>query len=298
MIIKDNSVLSSPTAVALGFFDGVHLGHASLINKTKELASDKIKTVVYTLDTHPSAFFGAPVPMITPVNERISVLKTFNTDYIYLQKTNSDFLNLTPEEFFNEILINKLGAVHVVSGENYTFGKNKSGNSILLKKLCDEKGINYTVVPFSKDGNHVISSSLIRELLSDGNIPAVNRMLGRPFSLSGKVVRCRKIGATLGFPTANFLPEENAQLPLSGVYATNTIVLGKSYPSITNVGTAPTFAENKLIIETHILDFNENIYSQNITIEFLKLLRAQQKFSSPELLTQQLKADTLSRRKI
>ena len=127
--------ISSPTAVALGFFDGVHLGHASLINKAKQLATGGIKSVIYTLDTHPSVFFGSPVRMITPGEERISLLKSFDTDYLYLQKTDRSFLNISPEEFVNDILINTLGAVHVISGENYTFGKNKSGTSKLLKKL-------------------------------------------------------------------------------------------------------------------------------------------------------------------
>ncbi|MFA7637078.1 MAG: bifunctional riboflavin kinase/FAD synthetase [Monoglobales bacterium] len=290
--------IPSPTSVALGFFDGVHLGHAALIKKTKEFAKGEIKSVIYTLDKHPSSFFGENLKMITPLDERIELLETFCTDYIYLQKTDRDFLNMTPEEFVDEILVKKLGASYVVSGENYTFGKNKSGSSALLKKLCNKRGINYSVVPYSKDGRNIISSTLIRRLLSKGDIPAANRMLGRNFSISGKVIRCRQVGSTLGFPTANILPQENAQLPMSGVYATSTTVWGKSYSSITNVGTAPTFNEDNLIIESHILDFEKDIYSQNITIEFISLIRPQKKFPGPDELVCQLKKDTEARRKI
>lgn len=290
--------ISSPTVVALGFFDGVHLGHTSLINKAKELASGDIRSVIYTLDTHPSSLFGRPTPMISPGKSRISLLEGPGTDYIYLQKTDLDFLNISPEAFVNDVLIGRLGAIHIVSGENYTFGKNKSGNSDLLKKMCDEKGIKYTVVPYLKDGENIISSSLIRKALDSGDISAANRMLGRKYTICGKVVHCREVGTTLGFPTANILPTADAQLPLSGVYASNTIVDGLVYPSITNVGCAPTFAENKLIIESHILDFNKDIYSKEISVEFIKLIRSQQKFPTKEMLVSQLKKDTETRRKI
>jgi len=290
--------IPSPTSVALGFFDGVHLGHRAIINKAKEYECDNIKSVIYTLDTHPSVLLGNPTPLISPGNIRIRLLNEFETDYIYLQKTDKVFLNISPEDFVDKILIGQLGATHIVSGENYTFGKNKSGNSDLLKKLCAEKGINYTIVPYTKDGQDIISSSLIRNKLDSGDIPGANRMLGRNYSISGKVIHCREVGTTLGFPTANILPEQSAQLPLSGVYATNTIVDGVSHPSITNVGPAPTFSENKLIIESHILDFSDDIYSKEITIEFLSLIRTQKKFNSKEELIKQLNKDTDIRRKI
>lgn len=291
-------VISSPTVVALGFFDGVHLGHASLISKAKELAVNGVKSVVYTFDKHPSAFFGNKVPMITPGDDRISVLKSFQTDYVYVQEITPEFLNISPEDFVCEILIKKLGAVHIISGENYTFGKNKSGNTEILKKLCDVYGIKYTVLPFCTDNGDIISSSLVRSLLSEGNIERANRILGRPFEISGEVVHCRNVGHTLGFPTANILPRNDAQLPLPGVYATNTVIKGKRFPSVTNVGSAPTFSENKMIIESHILDFDKDIYSEEIRIAFLKLIRKQQKFSSAHQLAEQLNKDCITRRKI
>ncbi len=297
-MIKTEKILS-PTSVALGFFDGVHLGHKEIIIDAKKYAENfGLKSLIYTLDTHPSALLGNPTPMISPGDSRLHLLEDFQTDYIYLQKTDKDFLNISPEDFVDKILIGQLGATHIVSGENYTFGKNKSGNSDLLKKLCTEKGMKYTIVPYSKDGDDIISSSLIRKKLESGDISSVNRMLGRRYSISGKVIRCREVGTTLGFPTANILPAENAQLPLSGVYATNTLLDGDVYPSITNVGPAPTFSENKLIIETHILDFNKDIYSKEITVEFLSLIRTQHRFDCKEDLIEQLKKDRDIRRKI
>ena len=290
--------ISSGTVIALGFFDGVHLGHASLIDRAKELATGDIKSLIYTLDKHPSFLFGNPTPMITSSESRINLLKNFNTDYLYLQQTDKDFLSISPEKFVNDILVKKLGAVHIVSGENYTFGKNNSGNSVLLKKLCADAGLKYTVVPYSMDGENIISSTLIRKLLDEGDISSVNRMLGRKHFISGKVTRCRQVGKTLGFPTANIVPDPLLKLTLSGVYASNTIVDGVSYPSITNVGSAPTFSENNILIETHILDFGEDIYSKEITVEFLKLIRPQQKFDSKEDLIKQLEKDTDIRRKI
>ena len=298
MIISDNSKITASTAVALGFFDGVHKGHASIISKVKSLATDGIKSLVYTFDSHPSLFFGNPTPMIAPGDSRLNLLESYDVDFVYLQKLDREFLNISPEDFVDEILINKLGATHVVSGENYTFGKNKSGNSILLEKLCRERGITYHIVPYLTDGDNIISSTLIRQSLDAGDITSANRMLGRPYFLSGKVIHCREVGSTLGFPTANILPAENAKLPMEGVYATTTTIDGKSYLSITNVGTAPTFGEEKVIIETHILDFNKDIYSKNITVEFINLIRKQQKFSSPDELIIQLKKDTKLRREL
>lgn len=298
MIITDNKKISASTAVALGFFDGVHKGHASIIAKAKSLATGETKSLVYTFDTHPSFFFGKPTAMIAPGNSRISLIENYGVEYVYLQKLDKDFLDISPEDFVDKILIEKLGATHIVSGENYTFGKNKSGDSKLLLRLCEERGITYHIVPYSTDGENIISSTLIRLKLDEGDISSVNRMLGRPFSLSGEVIRCREVGSKLGFPTANILPAENAKLPLEGVYATTTIVDRKSFPSITNVGPAPTFGENKTIIETHILDFSRDIYSKNITVEFINLIRKQQKFSSPDELICRLKKDTDLRREL
>ena len=298
MIITDDRKITASTAVALGFFDGVHKGHDAIISKAKTLATGAIKSLIYTFDTHPSGFFNLPTPMISPGNSRVNLLDSYNVDYVYLQKTDRDFLNISPEDFIDKILIEKLGATHIVSGENYTFGKNKSGDSKLLEKMCKEKGISYHIVPYSTYNDKIISSTLIRSTLDNGDIPSANRMLGRPFSLSGTVVRCREVGSTLGFPTANIMPQQNAKLPMAGVYATTTIVDGKTFPSITNVGAAPTFGEEKTIIETHILDFNQDIYSKNITVEFLSLLRQQQKFASPDELICQLKKDTNLRREL
>lgn len=298
MIISDNRKINASTAVALGFFDGVHKGHASIISKSKSLATDGIKSLVYTFDSHPSLFFNNPTPMISPGKSRINLLESYGVDYVYLQKLDKEFLNISPENFVDKILIEKLGATHVVSGENYTFGKNKSGDSKMLEKLCQERGITYHIVPYSTDGSNIISSTLIRSMLDLGDISSANRMLGRPYSLSGKVIHCREVGSTLGFPTANILPVENAKLPMEGVYATTTIVDAASYPSITNVGTAPTFGEENVIIETHILDFSRDIYSKNITVEFLSLIRKQQKFSSPDELIIQLKKDADLRREL
>ena len=293
-----NEKISSNTVIALGFFDGVHLGHAAIIEKAKELATGDVKSLIYTLDTHPSFLFGNPTPLITSNESRIDLLENFNTDFLYLQQTDKDFLNISPEDFVNNILVKKLGAVHIVSGENYTFGKNKSGNCELLKKLCADAGIKYTVVPYMVDDGNIISSTLIRNLLAEGDIPAVSRMLGRNHFISGKVSKCRQVGKTLGFPTANIVPDPSLRLPLSGVYASNTLVDGVSYPSITNVGSAPTFSENKILVETHILDFNNNIYSKEITVEFLSLIRPQKKFATKEDLIKQLEKDTDIRRKI
>ncbi len=298
MVVSNNEYISSPTAVALGFFDGLHLGHASLIEKACSLSDENIKSLVYTFDKHPSVFFGKQIPAITSFEKKISLIQEYNIDYIYVENITEEFLGLSPESFVSEILKKKLNARYVISGENYTFGENKSGNSSLLKTLCEKYDIEYILMPFKMYDDKIISSSSIRELILKGNISDANKMLGRPFSVSGEVVCCRMVGRSIGFPTANIYPNLSELLPFAGVYATNTILEGKCFPSITNVGNAPTFNEENVLIETHLLDFDRDIYSKNITIEFLSFLRNQQKFSSPSELSEQLKKDIETRRKL
>jgi len=287
---------TSKTAVALGFFDGVHIGHMSLINKIKELETECLKSCVYTFDKHPSEIFGKGVKFICSFEEKVSLLEETGVTSVYVQKTDAAFLALSPEEFMQQVLIDKLNAAHVVAGENFTFGKNKSGNADVLKKLCAEAGIKCTIMPCKKIGETVVSSSEIRKMIADGNIRKANEFLGRKYGYSGTVKPGTHIGVKLGYPTANITPDERNVLPPNGVYASLAEIDGKTYKAITNIGIAPTFDKTKKLIETNILDFESDIYNKEIFVFLTDMIRQEKKFASADELCEQIEKDIEKRR--
>ncbi len=287
---------TSKTAVALGFFDGVHIGHMSLINRIKELETEDLKSCVYTFDKHPSEIFGQGVALICSFEDKIRLLEETGVNTVYVQKTDVHFLSLLPEEFVQKVLIEKLNATHVVAGENFTFGKNKSGNADVLKKLCAENGIECTIMPCKTIGETVVSSSEIRKLIASGKIQQVNEYLGRKYGYRGLVKPGTHIGVKLGFPTANIIPDEKNILPPNGVYASLAEVDGKTYKAITNIGIAPTFDKTKKLIETNILDFDGDIYDKDIYIYLIDMIRPEKKFASADELSVQIEKDIEKRR--
>ncbi|MBR2472177.1 MAG: FAD synthetase family protein, partial [Clostridia bacterium] len=185
---------TSKTAVALGFFDGVHIGHMSLINKIKELENEGLKSCVYTFDKHPSEIFGQGVELICSFEDKIKLLEETGVNLVYVQKADKLFLSLSPEEFVKKVLIDKLNAAHVVAGENFTFGKNKSGNADVLKKLCAENGIKCTIMPCKMVGDTIVSSTEIRKMIAEGNIRKANEFLGKNYGYRGLVKPGTHIG--------------------------------------------------------------------------------------------------------
>ncbi len=289
---------TSKTAVALGFFDGVHIGHMSLINKIKELEADGLKSCVYTFDKHPSKIFGTRMPLILSFEDKIKELKETGVNAVYVQETDKEFLSLSPEEFVQKVLIEKLSAAHVVAGENFTFGKNKSGNAEMLKKLCAENDIECTIMPYKTIGETVVSSTEIRKMITEGDIRSANEYLGRRYGYSGVVKPGTQIGVKLGYPTANITPDENIILTPNGVYASLAVIDGKTYKAITNIGIAPTFDKTKMLIETNILDFDGDIYNKEIRIFLVDMIRQEQKFASSDELSLQIAKDIEKRRNL
>ena len=287
---------TSKTAVALGFFDGVHIGHMSLINKIKELETEGLKSCVYTFDKHPSEIFGKGVAFICSFEDKIRLLEKTGVNSVYVQETDAHFLSLSPEEFVKNVLIEKLNAMHVVAGENFTFGKNKSGSADVLKKLCAENGIKCTIMPCKTIGKTIVSSSEIRKMIADGNIRSANEFLGRKYGYCGIVKPGTQIGIKLGFPTANITPDERNVMPPNGVYASLAEVDGKTYKAITNIGIAPTFDKTKKLIETNILDFDSDIYNKEICIFLTDMIRPEKKFASADELAKQIEKDIEKRR--
>lgn len=281
------------TYIALGSFDGVHKGHLLLINEIVNLAKkNNAKSVVYTFENHPLSIVdkeNAP-KLLLDNDTKVETLKNLGVDILCFKRFDETLMKLSPEEFI-ENLVNKFNAKGIVVGFNYRFGYKNKGDIELLKKLSKKLKFELYVEEAYKIDNDVVSSTRIRNLITNGNVKDANKMLGRYYCLSGLVVGGRRLGRTIGFPTANLKPLDNMLIPKIGVYYTNVEIYGKLYKGITSVGNNPTVNGKNMTIETNILDFNEDIYDINIKVYFLARIRDEKKFSGLDELKMQLEKD-------
>ena len=296
MIIKDidlKHIQTSDNYIALGSFDGLHLGHLSLIHKVREEAEKNGgKSIVYTFKNHPRAVINKEngPKLLMNNDEKAEIIEDCGIDMLYFQDFNSEFMKISPKEFI-EFLINKFNAKGLVVGFNYKFGYKNMGDTYLLKELQKEYSFELFIMEPCKYKGEVISSTRIRKAVENGDVYEAYEMLGHPIRLSGEVIHGRKIGRTIGFPTANLNYDKKCILPAVGVYYTNVKVNNNIYKGITSVGNNPTVEGKSLTIETYILDFNEDIYGENIEVFFIKKIRNEKKFNSIEQLKEQLKKD-------
>ncbi len=275
-------------SLALGFFDGVHLGHKAVIQNSVNYArQNNCKSAVITFKDHPCCFFYGRCPKyILPQKEREDKIKELGVDFLYELDFES-ISGLTAEEYLKDVLIKYLTPLAISTGWNHNFGYKKSGNAEFLRNNSKKFGYEYFELPPQKNGNEIISSSAIRKYLSEGRIEKANSMLGYKFSTSGIVIEGNQIGRTIGFRTANLIfPDELIELP-HGVYSVET-TYGQG---IANFGTRPTVNGKGTLLEVHILDFDKDIYGQNLTVEFNKMIRAEKKFPSLDALKNQIKID-------
>lgn len=296
MIVKDTDLKELQTSdnyIALGSFDGLHLGHLSLIHKIcEEAQKNNGKSIVYTFKDHPRALLNldnAP-KLLMNNDEKLEILEKCGVDMVYFQEFNSEFMKMTPRAFI-EFLIDKFHLKGLVVGFNYKFGYKNTGNTDLLKELQKEYGFELFIMEPCKCKGEVISSTRIRNEIQEGNVCEACEMLGHPLRVSGEIVHGRQIGRTIGFPTANLDYDKKFILPAIGVYYTNVKVNNNIYKGITSVGNNPTVEGKKLTVETYILDFNEDIYGRNIEVFFIKKIRNEKKFSGIEQLKNQLEKD-------
>lgn len=283
------------TAVGLGNFDGLHVGHMALVNAlTDEARLNGLESVIYTFTVHPENIIRKKLftPLITSVSKKIELLNKTSLDYIIFDKFDENFSRMDPETFVKKILIEKLGAKIVVAGFNYRFGYMGQGDADLLRKLGEKLGFKVVIISPIKINRQIVSSTLIREYISKGNMEKVHALLGRHFSITGEVLPGKHLGRKIGFPTANLQPERYLIMPQPGVYITKTLYNGEIYNSLTNIGYNPTFGGvERISAETHIIDFDRDIYASNIEVFFLKKLRNEKKFKSAAELTEQIKCD-------
>jgi riboflavin kinase / FMN adenylyltransferase len=282
-----------PTAVTIGNFDGVHVGHQKILRGVIERArSTDAMSAVLTFYPHPARVLRPDVApgLLETLPLRLSEFAALGIDAALVLKFDQELANASAEEFAQEFLVETLRTRAVLVGTNFRFGHKQAGDVKLLAQLGRQNGFAVEIVePVLVDGC-VVSSSTIRQAVSGGRAEEARSMLGRPFALSGEIRTGAGLGRKLVVPTLNLATEQEI-LPKTGVYATEVVVGGSSYQAVTNVGVRPTFDGKQLAIESHLLDFSETVTSGEMTVKFLARLRDEQKFSRPEALREQILKD-------
>jgi riboflavin kinase/FMN adenylyltransferase len=290
--------------VTVGNFDGVHLGHQELIRRVKSHASLIGGTAVaVTFRPHPHFVIrpSREPHLINTYEEKCELLGRYGADIVVEQPFDREFSNTTPEKFVDEFLLGRLATKVLYLGYDFAFGRERAGSVDVLRELAAARGVEIHVLPALQLDGRTISSSGIRKDLDAGDMNAASRGLGRPFFLRGLVWRGEGRGRTIGVPTAN-LKTENRRYPRVGVYATRTLWRGLSYQSISNIGYNPTFkgdgSDLPLKIETHLFDFNEDMYGDEIQVDFYEYLRPEKKFAGVNELLAQIREDSAAARAV
>lgn len=294
ILSKSTSQIESPTALALGMFDGVHLGHRVVIESAIQFASKHgLKTAVITLKNHPRALTKGKAPkLITNIDTRLTLFEELGIDYALVLEFDQELMNTSAEAYLEKYLINILNARFVSTGYDHHFGKQRSGNPQMLKQWASINNIVIDIIEPFKLGGELISSSNIRELISQGQIANANKMLGYDFMIISKVIEGDKRGHSLGFPTANMQLPEDMIIPAKGVYSGTAKYKNQSYQAVMNIGTRPSFDDsNRITIEAHLLDFDQNIYGELLTLYLTQKIRDERKFNSADELIEQIKRD-------
>ena len=305
--------------VTIGVFDGVHRGHAELINHAVKAGRSRgVPTVLMTFDPHPMevVFPGNHPAQLTTLTRRAELVEEMGVDVFLVMPFTSDFMKLTPERYIHELLVERLHVVEVVVGENFTFGKKAGGNVTMLRKAGERAGfaveslsLVHEVSDTDRDGTVTFSSTYIRSCVDAGDVVAAAEALGRPHRVEGVVVRGDGRGKGLGYPTANVAPPMYSAIPADGVYAAwftvlghgpvmGTVTPGKRYQAAVSVGTNPTFSGRTRTVEAYVLDTEADLYGQHVAVDFVSRIRGQEKFGSVDDLVVAMDRDTLRARTI
>lgn len=290
--------------VTTGTFDGLHVGHRTILNRLKEIAAAiNGETVVLTFFPHPRMVLypdNKDLKLIDTIDERIEFLKAENIDHLIIHPFSKEFSRLSSIEFVREILVNKLGTKKLVIGYNHQFGRNREGSFEHLKEFSSLYGFEVEEIPAKIVDDVDVSSTKIRNAINNGDIKTANAYLNRHFTLRGKVSHGNKIGREIGFPTANLMIEESYKIiPKIGVYAVIAWINENSYKAMLNIGLRPTFNnESGVKIEVHIFNFDKDIYGETIKIEFIDRIRDEIKFNSMDELKIQLQQDKIKALKL
>ena len=287
--------MAERTVIALGFFDGVHIGHGALLRKTVERARELNATsAAFTFDRAPKEFVtGVTVPLLTGVDERRALIHELYGIARTIVAPFDNAMMTMPWRSFLELLVSRHGAVHLVAGHDYRFGYKNEGTPDILRAWCAEHGLGCDIIPKVEFHGVTVSSTHIRALVEAGDMAGAAAFLGHPYTVIGTVKHGKHLGTEELFPTVNLMPEPWRVLPRFGVYAVRVILDdGTVYPGVTNVGIRPTIVDdNRVTIETNLIDFDGDLYGKELKIEFLRYLRGEKKFSSMAELHAQIARD-------
>jgi len=282
--------------VTLGTFDGIHLGHRQIIETVVEKAKySSGNSFLITFDPHPRKIVSSDnrLQLLNTLTEKIEILASLGIENLFIVNFTKEFSQQSPDEFILKYLINGIGLREAVIGYDHHFGKGRGGDIERLKEFSSKNKFTITAIPGYKIGEEVVSSTKIRNALLGGDILTANRMLGRHYSFTGKVVQGDKRGRELGFPTANLkIADEDKLLPQIGIYAVECVIDEQKYYGLLSIGNRPTFHDaGEVIPEVYIFDFDKNIYGKSVKVNLVERIRNEQKFSSAEELIQQMNKD-------
>lgn len=285
--------LEKETAVAIGKFDGVHIGHRRLLEEILEQKKNGLAACVFTFDPPPSVLFGnSDGKELTTKEEKRIFFEHMGVDILIEFPLTYETAAISPTDFAREILAKQMNASFIAAGTDLSFGAKGAGNADLLRSLGPELGFAVKTIDKVCVEDREVNSTYIRELIKKGDMEQAEAFLGTPYTVMGKVVRGNQIGRTIGFPTVNLLPSENKLLPPNGVYYSEVLVEGKRYRAISNVGYKPTVTQERVMgLESYLYDFNQNIYEENIEVYLYAFKRPEQKFEDLEALKVQLQQD-------
>lgn len=292
--------LARGAAVTIGNFDGVHLGHCAILaNLTAVAAAKRLKSVVLTFDPHPVKVLAPALapPQINTREQKIELLAKLGLDVVVMQRFDLRFARVTPQAFFTRYLLAHLNARYISVGYDFTFGAGRQGTIETLERLGSTHDVQIHIVDAKMQGKMLVSSTVIRKLLSDGDVKTAESLLMRPFFIDGRVVHGQKRGGELGLHTAN-LKSANELLPRDGVYATLVRFGEHVYKSVSNIGFNPTFGNQERSVETHIFHFDKAIYGKSLRLMFIDRLRDEIKFESKQDLIAQIQKDIAKARRI
>ncbi len=284
--------VTEPTVISLGKFDGIHRGHELLMEQLAKKKKDGLKTAIFTFDIPPKKNVEhVEAKVLTTNEEKMHIFEELGIDYLVECPFTKEIMCMEPEDFIR-MLVEKLSVKCIVAGEDFHFGHNRRGDYEMLRKYAGEYGYEAIILKKMKEDARDISSTFVREEIAAGNIEKANHLLGYHYFVKGVVKHGNRIGRTIGIPTVNLLPPEEKLLPPFGVYVTEVLIDGKRYRGVTNVGCKPTIeGKNPVGVETHLLEFREDVYDQIVTVEFIHRLREERKFENIEALKEQMQKD-------
>lgn len=284
--------IEEPTVISLGKFDGIHRGHELLLEQLLKKKQEGYATVIFTFDIPPKkALDSEEIKVLTTNEEKMHMFDSFGIDYLIECPFTAEIMSMEAENFI-EMLVKNLSVKCIVAGEDFCFGHKRRGNYKILQEYADKLSYEAIILPKIKEEKRDISSTFVREEIVAGRIEMANKLLGYPYFVSGEVKHGNRIGRTIGFPTINLIPPDNKLLPAYGVYITKVTIDGIVYHGVTNVGCKPTIeGKNPVGIETHILDFKQDVYDKVVIVTFIKKIREERKFPNLESLLEQMRLD-------